>query len=155
MKNKVVIALTLFILCAYIKAFAETTIQAQVDKLSITADETLTYKLVVTSTEKNVPEPVLPDFKGFTVVSQAQSSTISFVKSEIKSILVYTYILAPLEAGKFKIKPSQIKVENKTISSQEFEIEVKQGSSPKNLNPKNPAPVPEAPSESGQPQVTL
>ncbi len=146
----------LFIFCGYIKAFAETTITAEVDKLKITPDETLTYKLVITSTEKNIPEPAAPDFAGFAVISQAQSSTISFIESGIKSIIVYAFILEPQAAGKFKINPSRIKFKNKIISSQEFEIEVKPAKAgTKKLPEEKTIPLPETPSESEQPQVTL
>jgi HAMP domain-containing protein len=156
MRNKVIIIAALFIFCGYIKAFAEITIKSEIDKLKITTDDTITYKLIITSTAKNIPEPRVPDFTGFAVVSQAQSSTISFIKSGIKSILVYAYILAPLESGKFKIKPSQIKVKNKIVSSQGFEIEVKPAKpGTKNLSEEKPVPLPETPSESEQPQVTL
>ncbi|MDP3732584.1 MAG: BatD family protein, partial [Candidatus Omnitrophota bacterium] len=60
-------------------------------------------------------------------VSSAHSSTVSFVKNNIKTILVYAYILAPTDIGKFKIEPSTIKIKNETFSTATFEIEVKQG----------------------------
>jgi len=156
MKNKVAIIAVLFIFCGYIRAFAEITVRAQVDKLSITADDAITYKLIITSTEKKIPEPNAPDFTGFAVVSQAQSSTFSFIKNGIRSILVYAYILVPQATGKFKIKPSRIKVRDKIISSQEFEIEVKPAKpGTKNIPEEKTIPLPETPSESEQPQVTL
>ena len=137
-------------------AYAETSIKAEVDKTSITTDETLTYKIIITSSEKRMPEPQIPKFEGFSVISQAQSSTISFVQAGIKTILVYAFILAPTDKGKFKIRPSTIKIKNKTYSSDAFEIEVTQGKSkPKPPSEQKPSLPKELPQEEEKPQITL
>ena len=57
-------------------AFAEISIQAEIDKLEITADEVLIYKVTVNSEEKKMPKPAMPEFNGFEVVSHSQSSNI-------------------------------------------------------------------------------
>lgn len=139
-----------------VMAFAEISIKAEVDKLKISLDETIIYKLIVTSTEKNIPPPQLPDFQGLSVISQAQSSTVFFIKSDIKTILVYTYILAPKDKGKFKIEPSTTKIRNKTYSSEAFEIEVFQGAAEAQPEPKQKPSLPKRPQpESEEPQVSL
>ncbi|MDD5155048.1 MAG: BatD family protein [Candidatus Omnitrophica bacterium] len=155
MKNKIII-LAFLVCCVYTTAFAEVTINAQVDKLSITADETIAYKLVVTSTRKDsILEPVMPDFAGFTVISQAQSSTVSFIEGEVKSVAVYAYILAPKDSGKLKIKPASVKVQDKTISTPEFEIEVKPARPSQNMPEEKSGPAPEIPPASTESQITL
>ncbi len=136
--------------------FAETSIKAEVDKTRISTDEILTYKLIITSTERKLPAPQVPKFEGFAVVSQAQSSTITSVKSNIKTILVYAFILAPIDIGRFKIGPSLIKIKNKTYSTDTFEIEVTQGKvKPKVPAEKKPSVPEESLPESEQPQITL
>jgi hypothetical protein len=129
-----------------------TAIKAEVDKTSLTADESLAYKLTVTSLAKNVPGPQPPKFDNFYIVSQAQASTISIEKGKLRSTLNYTYILIPKEAGKFKIEPSRIKIDGKVFSSEGFEIEVKPGSpKPKpGLPPEGPCVPENTPSESGK-----
>lgn len=129
------------------KVLAQTSIKAEVDKISLTTDETLTYKLTVTSSEKKIPSPDLPKFEGFIVVSKAQSSKVSFVKGNIKTVLIYTYILAPIDIGRFKIEPSSIKIKDKTYSTEVFKIQVIQGKAKPKVSPE------EKPSE--QPQITL
>jgi len=62
MRLKFTLAAILFILFAPTIAFAEVTI-------------------------KKIPEPQLPEFKGFYVLTQAQSSNISFAKSNIKTTI--------------------------------------------------------------------
>lgn len=108
-----------------LNCFAQTSIKAEVDKTTLTQDETFTYKLIITSSENKLPQPGIATFKGFNVISQAQSSTISFVEGTAKTFLVYAFILAPTKAGKFKIGPSSIKIKDKVYSTDSFEIEVK------------------------------
>jgi len=130
MKTKLVISALLFVLFFVASACAEITIKAEVDNTSITTNDFLTYKLVIISTEKNIPSPQIPKFEGFDVLSQAQSSSLSLAASNIKTMLTFTYILASKEKGKFKIEPAVIKLNDKVLSSAAFEIEVKQGTLP-------------------------
>lgn len=129
---------------------AETQIKAEADKNKLTTDEMLTYKIVITSSENNVPAPAVPEFEGFNVLSKAQSSTISFAQGSIKTILVYAFVLAPVETGKLKIKPASVQVKGKTYTSEEIEVEVAKGAkqpTPKESLPKTKPPLPE---EKGQ-----
>ena len=107
--------------------WGEVLIKADIDKDKITTDEALTYKITINSSDKDAPQLELPKFDGFQVISQAQSSTLSFSKSGAKSHLVYVYILAPQGVGKFKISPAVIKIKGRNYSTQSFEVEVIQG----------------------------
>ncbi len=144
MKKTLLIAAVAAIACAS-SAFAQVSIKAEVDKTDLSTDDTLTYKLIITSTQKDIPRPQLPSFTKFEVLSEAQSSTFSFVKSEIRTILVYTCILLPKEAGTLKIGPSSVKDKDQIYSTQELEIKVIQG---KQRIPAQPP----APSEPNTPQ---
>lgn len=138
-------------------ARAETVIKAELDKTSVTTDQDLTYKLVITSTERKVPVPEIPKFEDFVVLSNAQSSTVSLAKTSLKTILVYAFVLAPTKTGKFKIGPATLKMGDKVLSSDTLEVEVKQGKGKSRVKPQTPAlpkktqPLP----GSDQPQVTL
>jgi hypothetical protein len=145
MKFKILVLTILCILFAS-AVFAQTSIKAEVDKTSITTDDTITYKLTITSIEKRVPQLDLPKFAGFSLLSQSESSAVSFAKNNIETALSYVFVLAPTDAGKFKIEPSHIKLQGKTYSTQSFEIEVTKG--------KSPLP-PEAQPETEEPQFTL
>lgn len=156
MKNKFVVIAALLILFCHLEAFAETTLTAKVDKLKITTDEVVTYKLNINSTEKNIPRPQIPKFEGFSVISQAQSSSVSWTSGGLKSSLIYSYVLMPRSIGKFKIEPSEMTIGGKTYASQEFEIEVTQG---KNKSQPKPGERPSLPedieSNVKEPQITL
>ena len=133
-----IFSLILLVLLAPVFVFAETTIKAEVDSKKATTDEALTYKVVITSTESQLPMPQFPKFTGFAVLSQANSSTISFMRGGAKTILVYAFILAPTSPGKFTIDPVAIKVKNEVFTSEALEIEVSQGK-----RKAQPAPVPQ------------
>jgi len=148
MKAKINLIIILISLFSAVSALAETDIKSEVDKLKLATGQDLTYKVTVTSSEKNLPNPQIPEFKGFNILSSAQSSTMSFVKGGVKSILVYAIILAPMETGKLKIEPSQIKVKGKVYSSQGFEIEVSPGK-------EKSSPQEEGQPETENPKVTL
>jgi len=144
------------IFVSYASALAQTEIKAEVDKTSITADELLTYKVVVTSSEKELPSPKFPEFAGFRIVSQAQSSTVSYVKGGAKSILVWAFILAAKDKGKLRIGPSIIKVKEELYSTQSFDIEVKPGNEETESQPiEEPPLMPQLPDRIEEPRVTL
>jgi len=135
--KKIIILSVIFTSLFIATSFAQTSIKAEVDKTIVTTDDTITYKLIITSSEKNIPTPQLPKFTGFRVISSAQSSTVSFTKGNIKTIFVYAFILAPTDIGKFKIEPSEIKIKNETFSTASFEIEVNPVRNTKPLNKEN------------------
>lgn len=156
MKFKLIISTLLLIFFSAANAFAEISIKAEVDKTSITTDESLIYKVIITSTENEAPQPQTPDFTGFNVLSQAQSSTFSYLKTGPKTILVLAFILVPNDIGKFKIEPSVIKLKGKTYSTDSFEIEVTQGKAKPQAPPEEKPTLPEeSQPESDQPKITL
>lgn len=126
-------------------AFAQVTIKAEVNKLKVSTDETLTYKLIIVSSETNLAQPQIPKFSGFNILSQSQSTTLAF-ENGLKTSLIYEFILSPTSVGKLKIDPSTIKIKDQLFSSEPFEIEVTQGKA----TPKIPLPP-----DSEEPQVTL
>ena len=103
---------------------------AEVDKAKASTDDEITYKLNIVSDKNNTSDPQLPDFKGFQVISQAQSTTVSFQKGRPDVLMTYVYILVPIAPGKFTIGPSSVKISGKSYSTRSFDIEVTQGEGP-------------------------
>lgn len=141
MKVKAVLFLWLLSLLFVRLVFAETSIKSEVDKTGITTDDTLVYKVTVTSSEKNIPVPEIPKFEDFIVASQAQSSTIVFLKGRTNTQAAYGFILLPRQAGKLKIGPAKIKVGSETFVSEQLQIDVAQGKE----KSKETAPDPQTP----------
>lgn len=155
--KKVIILSVIFTSLFIAEAFAQTSIKAEVDKTIVTADDAITYKLIITSSEENIPKPQLPKFTGFKIISSVQSSTVSFTKGNVKTIVVYAFVLVPADKGKLKIEPSSIKIKNETYSTATLEIEVQQGKlKPKTQTQQRPSIPEETQPETEQPpQITL
>jgi hypothetical protein len=128
---------------------AQTMIKAEVDKQALTTDEFLSYKITFTCAQKNLPLPKIPGFTGFRVISKSQSSNVSIGKDGLAATISYIFLLSPVEPGKLIIEPAEVKLNNKTYSTQSFEIEVAMGK-------EKPKALPAIPySESQEPQYTL
>ena len=155
MKRFIIIGIVFVSLFLFVTfAWAETSIKAEVDKTNITIDEALTYKLIISSSDKKLPPPQLPKFYGFSVLSQARSQTMSLIKSNVKTILVYAFILAPINIGKFKIESSSIKIKNEAYSTDAFEIEVSQGKTRPAVPQEEKPSLPEK-TQPEEPKITL
>jgi hypothetical protein len=154
MQKKLILTILLFFfyLCP---ALARTSIKAEVDRVAITQDQAITYKIIVTSFDKQLPAPQIPKFEGFTILSQAESSTFSFLKGGAKTIFVYAFILAPNREGKIKIGPVSIKIKEETLSTDSFEIEVSAAREKPKTPLKEKLPLPKSLPESTEPQITL
>jgi hypothetical protein len=154
MRTKILLSALIFC-CFTVAAYAETTIKAEVEKNKVSTDEGVAFKVIIASSENALPAPVFPKFTGFAVVSQARSSTVSFMAGGVKTILVYAFILAPMKTGKIKIDPVSIRVKNETFTSEPVEIEVIQGKrKPQEQQKCRPAPQP-VPASPQEPQYTL
>lgn len=156
MKYKTVWLIIIFVLSSFVVTFAENSIKAEVDKTSLAIGETLNYKITINYMGKEQANPQIPKFEGFNVISSMQSSNMSFVKNNIQGNIVYIFILAPLDIGKFKIEPSVIKIGNKTYFTDTFEIEVTPGKArPKTPLEQRPSQPEKIQPESEEPQITL
>ncbi|MDD4899622.1 MAG: BatD family protein [Candidatus Omnitrophica bacterium] len=154
MKSKFLLTIILAFLIAQ-PALAEVAIKAEVNKLKLSTDETLLYKVVIASVEPNLAQPQLPKFTGFNIISQSQATSMALEKNGWKTSLIYEFLLSPASVGKLKIEPASIKVKNESISSEAFEIEVTQGKTVPQAPEENPLSPKNALPESQEPKVTL
>ncbi|MCM8801147.1 MAG: BatD family protein [Candidatus Omnitrophica bacterium] len=114
----------IFILLIIPSVFAEFSIKAEIDKQRIFLDDLLTYKVILSSDESKIPSVRLPDFSGFEIISQAQSSSVSFTSKGPNSTIIYTVILSPRRSGRFKVEPSRVNLKGRLYTTDSFEIEV-------------------------------
>lgn len=154
MKKIIILSIGLLFFCAAL-AFAETSLKAEVDKLKITTDGILTYKVALTSNEQLIPGLKFPEFKGFNLVSQGQSQSVSLEKGGISSSLIYTFILSPEAPGKIKIDAASVKIKDKILTSDVFEIEVLPGKNKPQAAPPVKPVLPEGLNGPQEPQFTL
>jgi len=121
--------------------FAETSMKAEVDKATITVDETVTYKLNVISSDRNVSQPAFPEFTRFDVLSQSQSSSFSFSEGGTKTMLVYVLVLFPRETGTLEIPAASLSADGTRVSSGKLSVRVTPGTG----KFRRPQPSPDAP----------
>lgn len=133
------------ILVSSLAVFAELTIHAEVDKTELTTEETLTYKVSITSVGNETLFPEIPEFENFLVLSQMQSTQLSFGGAQAEKTFVYSFVLRPKKDGELTIKPAVIRVGDQEYSSDSFSINVSPGQTQ----------APEVMPETGQPRITL
>ncbi len=156
MRYALISIFSVFMLCLPTAAFARPglRVRAEVDKTLINMDELLTYKLTVTSSEKNIPAK-FPDFTDFAVVSMQES--VSFQQGSKLTTRVLVVVLAPRKTGKLEINSAQVTFLDKVYFSRRFRIKVQEIGAPKPDDPaaqQEPAPEPEIP-DSSQSQYNL
>lgn len=125
--RRIIISAILIALSQACLVFAQPTMKAEVNKLRISTDETLTYKLTIVSSDKQQLLPKLPEFKGFKVVSSSQSSSASFAVDKASITSAFIFVLVPTAVGKFTIEPATLSLKKETLTADSFEIEVVQG----------------------------
>jgi hypothetical protein len=156
--KKINIWTLIFLFLFIAKVYAEISIKAEVDKTKLALGEKFSYEILISSTERQTPQAQLPKFDNFYVISQSQSSTISFNKGKPETDITYAFILSPREVGKFTIAPATIKIKNQTYSTDSLQIEVIEGKSkqpPKNLPKQAPSSSEKQKPESKNPKIIL
>ncbi|MDD5044078.1 MAG: BatD family protein [Candidatus Omnitrophica bacterium] len=127
-RNLRIITIVLCLLILPALCLAQIEIKAEVDKQKIATGEELVYKVVITSGSEAITSLKFPDFKGFSVISQANTSDINIKGNAEKVGAIYIFILLPEKAGTFSIGPTEIKTKKATYKSVSFQIEVAQSS---------------------------
>ena len=116
-----------FIIAFFIAGFvsAQTpTLQALVSKSTVPVGSriTISYKFNYSGENFTAPNNLTKNFR--VLGGPNKSSQMSYVNGKMSSSVSYTYIVSPINIGKFTIKPAQIKFENKVYSSKALEITV-------------------------------
>ena len=133
------------ILLSPLLVFAEQAIHAEVDKTELSTDGVLTYKVSITSSGNEPMVPEVPEFDDFSVLSQMQSTQLSFAGDRADKVFEYSFVLRPKKDGELTIKPAVIRVGDQEYSSDSFSINVSPGQTQ----------APEVMPETGQPRITL
>lgn len=119
-----------FIIIAILSLFLTASAQnvkltATVDRDRIGLDDQFTYQLEVSGSSQNLPEPVLPEFTGFNILSGPNvSSSYQIVNFDVKASKSYRFILVPQKTGVFQIPPAVAEYKGKKIQSNSIRIMV-------------------------------
>lgn len=98
---------------------------ATVNKTTVGIDESFTYQLEISAPVKNLPDPDLPDFSNFAVLSGPNVSTsFQIINFDMSASKTYSFVLTPRAVGKFEIPPATVQYEGKSYRSNAITITV-------------------------------
>jgi hypothetical protein len=109
-------------------AMAQSPITAEVDRNSLSTNETLVLSITVNGGKAGSPQ--MPMMDGFQVVGTNRSSQIRIINGKISSQTVFNYVLQPTQPGTLTIPGIPVVVDQQTYVTQPITIEVTQGSAP-------------------------
>jgi len=115
----------LFILIVSTICYAEDiTIAADVDKQEVALDDQITLTITVSGNVSNIPQPSIPDLKGFTSYSSGRSQNLSIINGQVSSSISFNYILVPNDTGDYTLGPFSINYQGKLYSAGPINIKV-------------------------------
>jgi hypothetical protein len=125
-----------FLFAVAAKTVSAATLEAVVDKTSLSLDDTVTLQLVFAGAGLSPDRPELPSLSGFQARYGGQSQNISYVNGNVSSQVTYTYILQPQSPGTFIIPAVTAVVDGQTLATQPITLHVGRSASA------GPAPTP-------------
>ena len=125
----------LFLSIATVCYAEDLSISADTDKQEVTLDEQVTLTITVSGNVSNIPQPDIPDLKGFTAYSSGRSQNLSIINGQVSSSISFTYILVPNNTGDYTLGPFSINYKGKAYSAGSINIKVL----PRNSQPQAPS----------------
>lgn len=103
---------------------------AKTNRTKVGTGETFQISYTINGNGSDFKAPTISDFK--IVGGPNQSSSVQIINGSFSQNLSFSYYLAPIKEGVFKIKPASIKVDGKIYQSNELSIEVVKGAPAQN-----------------------
>lgn len=141
--------LLLFCSIAAVSYADDISISCDVDKNEIALDDQVTLTITVAGNVSSIPNPSIPNLKGFTAYSSGRSQNISIINGRVSSAVSFTYILVPNDTGEYTLGPFTLSYKGQTYSAGPINIKVL----PRSASPQQQ--TPSYPSPQAQPQEAL
>lgn len=123
--------MTFFLLVTAVwPALGQSPITAEVDRTSVSTDETVALTVRINGNTGSPAAPQLPPLESFQVVGTSSGTQIRVVNGAFSSSATYTYHLRPLETGELVIPPINVTINGQTYSTDPITIQVTQGNAP-------------------------
>ncbi len=113
---------------------AEPSIEAHVDRKSISMDETLTLTVVVKGAGA-LTTPDIPPQGNFDVVGRSVGNAIEVINGELSATRTFHYTLAPRRPGNYSLGPIKIFIEGEEYSAGPIGVSVADSAAPKTYSP--------------------
>jgi hypothetical protein len=107
---------------------ADLSFTAEVDRTTLTMNDTLTLQLTFSGGRISIPQPALSDIPGFRATFAGQSQNISYVNGQVTTQVIFTFALAPLSPGEHVIPAVTMNVGGQALSTNPIPIRVLSGS---------------------------
>lgn len=120
--------LLLFVLSVRPAVAQATPVRAEVDRDTISTDETVTLSITILGTDAS--RPSLPVLDGFQIAGSSTSSRLSIVNGVTSSEAIYSYVLRPTRAGELVIPAITVSVGGQSYNTEPITVEVTQGATP-------------------------
>ncbi|OIO32630.1 MAG: hypothetical protein AUJ70_05180, partial [Candidatus Omnitrophica bacterium CG1_02_40_15] len=114
----------LFLSIATVCYAEDMSISADVDRQEVTLADQVTLTITVSGNVSNIPQPSIPDLKGFTAYSSGKSQNLSIINGQVSSSISFTYILVPSDTGDYTLGPFTINYNGKVYSTGPINIKV-------------------------------
>jgi hypothetical protein len=98
------------------------------NKRSAQVGEEIRLTIRIIGAQGNIQAPRLPGFRAFDTFYTGRASHISFINGQSSSSIEFSYTLIPKEAGRHRLDPIEVMVENRRFATDPVEIEVLPGS---------------------------
>ncbi len=102
-------------------------VTAEVDRPSLTTDDTLTLTVYIDESYGTPGQPQLPPLDGFQVLGASRGTQMSIINGNMSIRSTYTYRLTPSQAGNFIIDPIVVLINGQAYASLPIAVEVTQG----------------------------
>lgn len=106
---------------------ADFTLTAEVDRTTLSMNDTLTLQLTLAGGRVNASQPALSDLPGFRATFAGQSQNISYVNGTVTSQVTYSFALAPQSPGDHVIPAISMVVDGKTLTTAPIAVKVLPG----------------------------
>ena len=121
----IIITVSLVVIPAY--AQAPSVITAEVDRTSLTTDETVTLTVYIDESLGQPGQPLIPPLDGFQVVGSSKGTQMSIINGDWSIKSTYSYRLSPIQPGVFVIDPVIVSISGQAYATQPITVEVAQG----------------------------
>lgn len=99
------------------------TLKASTNMTTVGVTDNFTYELEISGSYKSLPDPTIPDFAGFEVLSGPNVSTsFQIINFDMNASKTYSFILSPSKTGKFIIPSATVEFKGKKYQSNSITI---------------------------------
>ncbi|HEO63712.1 MAG TPA: hypothetical protein ENN78_00385 [Candidatus Omnitrophica bacterium] len=119
---------------------ADISIKPQIDKDQAEIGEVLKYSVEVKGSFKSAPSLIVPEPKGFKILSTQTASNYKISGGEVSSTIVYNLMLAAVSEGMLELNGFKVKTDSEEYDVEPLNIEITGATLKPREDKKHPSP---------------